>query len=87
MYGFCGQILTNGKYKSVMHRAVVNKKAARISIGTAHGPSLDTIVNPAPELISEAHPPAYRAIKYKDYLLLQQSNPLDRKSCLDRIRI
>ncbi|KAK4274142.1 hypothetical protein QN277_017417 [Acacia crassicarpa] len=81
------EILTNGKYKSVVHRAMVNNRATRISVGTAHGPSLDTVVNPSSELITEAHPPAYRGITYKDYLLLQQSNPLHAKSCLDRIRI
>ncbi|XP_028771800.1 flavanone 3-dioxygenase 2-like [Neltuma alba] len=81
------EILTNGKYKSVLHRAMVNNKAARISIGTAHGPSLDTTVAPSSELITEAHPPAYRGITYRDYMLLQQTNPLHAKSCLDRIRI
>ncbi|KAJ1396087.1 Oxoglutarate/iron-dependent dioxygenase [Sesbania bispinosa] len=81
------EILTNGKYKSVVHRAVVNKKAARISVGTAHGPPLDTVVSPAPELVHEDNPPAYRGIAYRDYLQLQQSNILDKKSCLDRIRI
>lgn len=84
---FCAQILTNGKYKSVVHRAVVNANAARISVGTAHGPTLDTIVSPAPELVREDSPSAYRGIKYKDYLQLQQSHELDGKSCLDRIRI
>ncbi|KAF3445958.1 hypothetical protein FNV43_RR11135 [Rhamnella rubrinervis] len=34
------EILTNGKYKSVVHRALVNDKATRISVGTAHGPRL-----------------------------------------------
>ncbi|KAK7321235.1 hypothetical protein VNO77_31672 [Canavalia gladiata] len=81
------EILTNGKYKSVVHRAVVNKKGARISVGIANGPPLDTIVGPAPELYDEVTPPAYRAITYRDYLQLQQSNELDRNSCLDRIRI
>ncbi|WJX28445.1 hypothetical protein P8452_17163 [Trifolium repens] len=82
------EILTNGKYKSVVHRAtVMNKKAARISVGTALGPTLDTIVSPAPELLSQDNPSVYRGIKYKDYLLLQQSRELERKSCLDYIRI
>ncbi|XP_027333910.1 protein DMR6-LIKE OXYGENASE 1-like [Abrus precatorius] len=81
------EILTNGKYKSVVHRAVVNKKGPRISVGIAHGPPLDNIVGPAPELLNENTPPAYRAIKYRDYLQLQQSHELDRKSCLDRVRI
>ncbi|CAI8585607.1 unnamed protein product [Vicia faba] len=82
------EILTNGKYKSVVHRALVmNKKAARISVGTAHGPTLDTIVTPAPELLSKDDPSIYRGITYKDYFQLQQSCELERKFCLDCIRI
>ncbi|KAL2317665.1 hypothetical protein Fmac_031541 [Flemingia macrophylla] len=81
------EILTNGKYKSVVHRAVVNGKGTRISVGTAHGPSLDTHVGPVPELLADHNPPAYRAIKYRDYIRLQQTNQLNNKSCLDRIRI
>ncbi|TKY56295.1 2-oxoglutarate/Fe(II)-dependent dioxygenase [Spatholobus suberectus] len=81
------EILTNGKYKSVVHRAVVNTKATRISVGTAHGPQLDTIVGPAQELVGDDNPATFRAIKYRDYMQLQQNHQLDRKSCLDRIRI
>ncbi|KAA8536425.1 hypothetical protein F0562_028903 [Nyssa sinensis] len=51
------EILSNGKYKSLVHRAVVNNKATRISIAIANGPSLDTIVSPSVELVnSESHP-------------------------------
>ncbi|KAI4337652.1 hypothetical protein L6164_016038 [Bauhinia variegata] len=81
------EILTNGKYKSVVHRAEVNNKAARISIGTANGPPLDTVVGPAPELLSDAHSPAYRALAYGEYLRFQQSLQLDGKSCLNHIRL
>ncbi|MED6211853.1 hypothetical protein PIB30_077582 [Stylosanthes scabra] len=81
------EILTNGKYKSNIHRAVVNKNATRITIGTAHGPPLDDVVGPTIEMIREDNPPAYRAIKYKDYISLQQSNELNKKTCLDYIRI
>ncbi|KAG2389694.1 Flavonol synthase/flavanone 3-hydroxylase [Vigna angularis] len=81
------KILTNGKYKSVLHRAVVNTKGTRISIATAHGAPLDTIVGPAPEFIDCDNPEAYRAIKYGDYIQFQQSHELHRRSCLDRIRI
>ncbi|MED6223789.1 hypothetical protein PIB30_077522 [Stylosanthes scabra] len=81
------EIFTNGKYKSNIHRAVVNKNATRITIGTAHGPPLDDVVAPATEMIREDNPPAYRAMKYKDYMSLQQSNELNKKTCLDYIRI
>ncbi|GFY89426.1 hypothetical protein Acr_06g0013660 [Actinidia rufa] len=44
-------VLSNGKYKSIRHRAIVNNKATRISLAVVHGPSLDTVVSPAPELV------------------------------------
>lgn len=76
-------------YKSVVHRAVVNGKATRISIGTAHGPPLETVVSPAPDLVDyKAHQPhAYRGIKYREFMELQQSNQLNGKSCLSRLQI
>ncbi|KAF2320465.1 hypothetical protein GH714_027575 [Hevea brasiliensis] len=82
------QILSNGKYRSVLHRAMVNNKATRISIAIAHGPSLDTVVSPAPELLEiEKKAAAYIGIKYKEYLEIHQSNKLDGKCNLDRLRI
>ncbi|KAK9270918.1 hypothetical protein L1049_026505 [Liquidambar formosana] len=82
------EIVTNGKYRSVVHRAVLNNKATRISIATGHGPPLDATVSPAPELIdSQSHPPAYRGIKYREYMELQQSKPLHGKTCLNHVRL
>ncbi|KAH7833207.1 hypothetical protein Vadar_004109 [Vaccinium darrowii] len=79
------QILTNGRYKSIRHRAVVNNKATRISIAVPFGPSLDTVVSPAPELIEgESNRPAeYMPMKYKDYMELT----LEGIPCLDRVRL
>ncbi|KAL6347259.1 hypothetical protein AAG906_013695 [Vitis piasezkii] len=78
------EVLSNGKYKSILHRAVVNNKTTRISLAVFTGPSLDTVVEPAKEL---SHPPTYVGITYKEYLELQQGNKLDGKTCLDRVRI
>ncbi|GFY89429.1 hypothetical protein Acr_06g0013690 [Actinidia rufa] len=65
-------ILSNGRYKSIMHRAVVNNQSIRISIAIPNGPSLDTMVSPAPELVdNESRPAAYIPMKYKDYMDLQ----------------
>ncbi|PPR84259.1 hypothetical protein GOBAR_AA36456 [Gossypium barbadense] len=81
------QILSNGKYKSVLHRAVVNNRDVRISIAVPHGPALDAIVSPAPKLVEiVGNPPAYGAMKYKEYLELQQGSMLNGKSSLERIR-
>ncbi|XP_038904929.1 protein DMR6-LIKE OXYGENASE 2-like [Benincasa hispida] len=83
------EILSNGKYKSVLHRAIVNDKATRISIAMAVGPSLETVVGPAPQLINKHtnNPPLFKNIKYIDYMGIVQSNKLQGKSTLDRIRL
>ncbi|XP_065872868.1 2-oxoglutarate-dependent dioxygenase 19-like [Euphorbia lathyris] len=84
------EILSNGKYKSVVHRAVVNNRETRISIAMAHGPSLDSVVCPAPELLEDNgnhEAAAYRGMKYVQFLESQQSNKLQGKSILDTIRI
>ena len=69
--------MSNGRYKSVVHRALVTDKATRMSIAVPHGPSLETVVSPAPELVdNESHPPAYIEKTYKQFLELQQSGKL-----------
>ena len=81
---FLYKVLSNGKYKSILHRAVVNNKTTRISLAVSNGPSLDTVVEPAPEL---SQPSTYVGMTFKEYLELQQGNKLDGKTCLDRVRI
>ncbi|XVE50666.1 hypothetical protein DITRI_Ditri01bG0181600 [Diplodiscus trichospermus] len=82
------EILSNGKYKSILHRGVVNNKHTRISLALTHGPDMDAIVSPASKLLEDGTNPAvYKAMKYKDYVELQYSGTLDGKSCLERIRI
>ncbi|KAG7014868.1 Protein DMR6-LIKE OXYGENASE 2, partial [Cucurbita argyrosperma subsp. argyrosperma] len=63
------EIMSNGKYKSVLHRAMVNDKATRISIAMAIGPSSQTLVAPLPELLHKHNsPPLFKSIMYKDYM-------------------
>ncbi|KAM1002372.1 hypothetical protein ACFX2C_002815 [Malus domestica] len=82
------EIFSNGKYRSNIHRAVLNNKSTRISVATPTGPSLETVVTPAPKLVDTAKHPAaaYIGMKYKDYLELQQGSVLDGKVILDRVR-
>lgn len=82
------EIFSNGKYKSNVHKVVVNNTSPRISVAVAHGPSLEAIVSPASQLVqSESNPPAYVPIKYKDYMEMQQSNQLHQKSILEQVKI
>ncbi|KAJ7965760.1 putative 2-oxoglutarate and Fe(II)-dependent oxygenase superfamily protein [Quillaja saponaria] len=81
------EILTNGKYKSVVHKVSVNNKTRRMSIGLGYLPPVETAISPAPELVSEDHPPAFRAITYAESLELKQKCQCDNKSFVDLLRI
>ncbi|MFS7979304.1 putative flavonol synthase [Helianthus anomalus] len=82
------EIFSNGKFKSVEHRAIVNNAVTRLSVVVANGPSLDAVVEPAYKLVTEERcPPAYNPMKYKEYLEMQQGNQIIGKTCLDRVRV
>ncbi|KAF6147685.1 hypothetical protein GIB67_003016 [Kingdonia uniflora] len=61
------EILSNGKYKSVYHRAIVNKNRVRISWPVFCSPPSDMVVGPLPQLVNEENPAKYKTKKYKDY--------------------
>ncbi|KAJ9128706.1 hypothetical protein P3X46_034591 [Hevea brasiliensis] len=80
-------VLTNGKYKSALHRVVVNNEVRRATLPLLLGPSLDTVVSPAPEFTGDGRPPAYLGITYKQYLEYNNFHFIDVKSCLNQIRL
>ncbi|KAL9167405.1 hypothetical protein ABFS82_05G095300 [Erythranthe guttata] len=54
------EILSNGKYKSILHRGLVNKEKVRISWAVFCEPPKERIVlRPLPETVSEAEPPLF----------------------------
>ncbi|KAM3754050.1 hypothetical protein ACB098_03G138800 [Castanea mollissima] len=62
------EVLSNGRYKSALHRAVSNKRLARLSLPMFYAPNNDTVIGPIEDLIDEAHPPMYRNYSYKEYM-------------------
>ncbi|KAI6678173.1 hypothetical protein NL676_038969 [Syzygium grande] len=78
--------MSNGKYKSVLHRAVVNDKATRISIALSNGSSPDTVITPVEQLVDGKNNRAVHiGMKYKDVLELQERSVLNGKSGLDGV--
>ncbi|XP_020589335.1 protein DMR6-LIKE OXYGENASE 2-like [Phalaenopsis equestris] len=76
------QIFSNGKYRSALHRSVVDEKSTRISVLTSIGPPLEGVeVAPAPKLIQRQNmAAAFRGITYKEYVELHQTNQLNKSS-------
>ncbi|KAL1561320.1 2-oxoglutarate-dependent dioxygenase 19-like [Salvia divinorum] len=81
------EILSNGRYKSVKHRAVVNTEATRISVVMANGAAPDAMVAPAAALVEQDGRPFYRPMKFIEYVETMLSNPLLGKCNLDCIKI
>ncbi|KAK4260498.1 hypothetical protein QN277_003600 [Acacia crassicarpa] len=58
------EIYSNGKYKSILHRAMVNKEMVRISWTVFCEPSNNIILKPLPELVSDAEPARFPTRTY-----------------------
>ncbi|KAI7743038.1 hypothetical protein M8C21_032703, partial [Ambrosia artemisiifolia] len=75
------QVMSNDKYKSGLHRAVVNCEKERISIPTFYCPSPDAVIGPAPELVTNDGRAVYRQFTFEEYHHTMWKDGL--KKCLD----
>ncbi|XP_027341598.1 protein SRG1-like [Abrus precatorius] len=80
------EIITNGIYRSIEHRATVNYEKERISIATFHTSRHDGVIGPAASLISEKTPARFKSIELKDFLENLFARKLEGKSFLDSLR-
>ncbi|WOH14428.1 hypothetical protein DCAR_0933947 [Daucus carota subsp. sativus] len=80
------EIMSNGKYKSVIHRATVNAENKRISIASLHSLSLDKGVVPAPELVDEQHPISYNEGSFSDFLSYISGNDITEGRYIDTLK-
>ena len=67
------EVLSNGLYKSVVHRVMPDKNGSRISIATFYNPTGEAIISPAPKLL---YPTNFR---FGDYLKLYASTKFGEK--------
>ncbi|KAK7309929.1 hypothetical protein RJT34_07063 [Clitoria ternatea] len=81
------EILTNGIYRSIEHRATINSEKERISIATFHRPQMSKVVGPTPSLVTHERSALFKNIAVGDYYKAFFSRELQGKSCLDVVRI
>ncbi|KAG5627053.1 hypothetical protein H5410_012271 [Solanum commersonii] len=62
------EVLSNGQYKGVVHRATVNLEKKRLSIASLHSLALGKKVRPAPALVDEQHILSYNEGGFSDFL-------------------
>uniref|UniRef100_A0A2N9EK32 Fe2OG dioxygenase domain-containing protein n=1 Tax=Fagus sylvatica TaxID=28930 RepID=A0A2N9EK32_FAGSY len=81
------EIVTNGVYRSIEHRATVNSEKERLSIATFYSPKQDVDMGPAPSLVTPETPALFKRILTSDYFKGYLSRELQGKSYLDVMRI
>ncbi|KAJ0959976.1 hypothetical protein J5N97_000266 [Dioscorea zingiberensis] len=80
------EIMSNGKYKSIEHRVMVNTEQERMSIATIHNPRFDAKVGPLPETLEKSEP-YYKTISHHEYIRMLFSSKLEGKNLLDRMKL
>ncbi|CAA3033527.1 SRG1 [Olea europaea subsp. europaea] len=81
------EVLTNGKYKSVEHRAVTHQEKDRLSIVTFYAPSYEIELGPIQELVNKNNPCKYRRYNHGEYSKHYVTNKLQGKKTLDFAKI
>uniref|UniRef100_A0A6N2K5T8 Fe2OG dioxygenase domain-containing protein n=1 Tax=Salix viminalis TaxID=40686 RepID=A0A6N2K5T8_SALVM len=61
------QAISNYKYKSLLHQAIVNCEKERVSIASYCYPSDDAMIGPAKKLIDKVHPAIYKDFTYREF--------------------
>ncbi|KAK4751526.1 hypothetical protein SAY87_005008 [Trapa incisa] len=62
------EVLSNGRYRGVVHRAFYGGDESRISIASFHSLPLYTKMKPAPALVAEDNKKKYRSSSVQDFL-------------------
>ncbi|OMO96759.1 Oxoglutarate/iron-dependent dioxygenase [Corchorus olitorius] len=82
------EILSNGVYKSIEHRAITNEKKERISIAAFVLPDEQREIGPLETMVDELHRPRmYRKIKYIDYIMQFLAKKLQGKAHTDIVKL
>ncbi|GLJ45838.1 hypothetical protein SUGI_0964950 [Cryptomeria japonica] len=74
------EILTNGIYKSVEHRSIVNDTNERMSIVIFCNPCGEKKVGPAKDLIDGSNPVKYKCMTFNEYRMFIRTTGLKGKS-------
>ncbi|KAK0580207.1 hypothetical protein LWI29_037998 [Acer saccharum] len=81
------EIVSNGIYRSIEHRATVNSEEERLSIATFYSSKLDTVIGPAPSLISPNSPAIFRRVPLEMYFKEFFARKLNGKAYLDFMKV
>ena len=79
--------MSNGRYKGTPHRAILNAQKKRLSIASLHSLAIEKKIGPAPELVDEQHPVAYKEGSFAEFLDCIAVNSVSDVKYIDTLRI
>ncbi|KAE8657261.1 S-norcoclaurine synthase 1 [Hibiscus syriacus] len=80
------EILSNGEYKSIEHRAVVNPAKEQLSIAAFRNPKNGTQIGPLPDLVM-TNKALYRTLPLEEFLRLKMTRKLDGKCMIKKMML
>lgn len=81
------EIVSNGIYRSIEHRAIVNSTQERLSVATFYSSKLESELGPAPSLIGPNNPAVFRRVPLEKYFKEFFARKLNGKSYLDFMKV
>ncbi|XP_047312929.1 codeine O-demethylase-like [Impatiens glandulifera] len=83
------QIMTNGIYKSIEHRATVNSEKERISLAVFFNPKFEANVGPCKSVVDQSpeNQPMFRTIQMENYYKEFFSRRLNGKAFLENMKL
>ncbi|KAJ1430556.1 Oxoglutarate/iron-dependent dioxygenase [Sesbania bispinosa] len=81
------EIITNGIYRSIEHRATVNSEKERLSIATFYNPAIEATLGPASSLVTPETPAVFKTISVAEFHKGYLGRELRGRSYLDSLRI
>ena len=81
------QIMSNGVFKSPVHRVVTNSQKERMSLAMFYATDLEKEVQPIAQLLDEKHPARYKKIKYRDLMAAHYEHFSRRERVIESLNI
>jgi isopenicillin N synthase-like dioxygenase len=79
--------MSNGVFKSPVHRVVTNAEKERVSMAMFYATDLEKEVQPIAELVDDKHPARYKKIKYRDLMSAHYDSFSRRERVIESLKI
>ncbi|XP_019097629.1 PREDICTED: protein DMR6-LIKE OXYGENASE 2-like isoform X2 [Camelina sativa] len=82
------EVLSNGLYKSVVHKVTLNEEKTRISLASLHSLDMNDKMSVPCELVNDENPVRYKESSFKDFLDFLVKNDISQGDrFIDTLRI